>query len=93
MMMFKVITESWIEREYLKESENLWFNEFTFLDEAKISQHFCWLPRRCSITGNIYWLQRMIRGRRTYTGPGEPVHEDHYYEPREFLMLKLRGGF
>ena len=34
---------------------------------------FCWLPKRCYLTGKKLWCCRAYRGENWVTGPGEPL--------------------
>lgn len=66
-------------------------SENDFLDRAEIKLMWSWLPRRCAITGEWLCFDLCYRARRIYTGPGEPVVEDRWYEKHNFLMLRLKG--
>ena len=51
---------------------------------------FCWLPKRCSLTGKRLWLQYVYKQTAMWTGPGDNIFEHRYYDKHEFLLARLR---
>ena len=52
---------------------------------------FCWLPKRCYLTGKKLWGCRAYRGENWITGPGEPLMLSYWIEKTEFLVWNLKG--
>jgi hypothetical protein len=52
---------------------------------------FCWLPKRCYISGKKLWGKQAYYGERWITGPGEPIMEPYWIEKSEFLIWNLKG--
>ena len=48
------------------------------------------LLRRCYLTGKILWFKKSIRVTCMITGPGDPVIEDYWCEPNEFLIFEMK---
>jgi len=61
-----------------------------FNDRAVFEYHVSMIPRRCYNTRRWIWGQA-VRGRRTITGPGEPVIEDRWYHRHEATIMILKG--
>jgi hypothetical protein len=62
-----------------------WFKRATIENRRSL-----W-PRRCEITGRSLWLKRSVRATRVYTGPGDPVVEQRWFEPNAVIFLFLKG--
>lgn len=52
---------------------------------------FIFLPRKCSLTGRMLYMEMVYKQTAMYTGPGDPVFEYRYYDKNEFLLCKLKG--
>lgn len=61
-----------------------------FNDRAEYTYRYSFLPRRCYNTGRLLWLTTALRGRAMWTGPGEPVIEDRWYDSTEGLIIMLK---
>lgn len=48
------------------------------------------LPRRCYLSGRQLWFRKSIRVTSMITGPGDPVIEDYWCEPNEFLIFEMK---
>ena len=66
-------------------------NNKTWLQRAYVKLVFCIWPRRCYITDKLLMFTYAYRATRVYTGPGDPVYEDRWYDKDEFLILRLQG--
>lgn len=64
-----------------------------FMDHAEVDYKYSLLPRRCYKTGRQLWLDRAVRARRTWTGPGTPVTEDRWYDRSAFLVMRIKGKY
>lgn len=73
--------------------EDGWFNEFTFLDEARVEKKFALIPHQCVVTKKWIWLESAIRARRRHIVPSGSRNEDRWFLPQEYTMLALKGGF
>jgi phage-related protein len=62
----------------------------TFHDRAQWQLKFAWLPKRCLLSNKCIWLKFAYRGRAMYTGPGDPVFEDHWHETTEHIIWQLK---
>ena len=69
-----------------------WVNEFTFLDEAYVQKRFALFPHKCHQSNKWIWLEFGFRARRSRAVPSGLMHEDHWYTPVEYTMLKLKGA-
>lgn len=58
---------------------------------VEIKLKFLFLPRKCSISGNLLWLTLAYKKIAMYTGPGEPIIETRYYDRHEYLIAKICG--
>ncbi len=48
-------------------------------------------PQRCLISRKLLWPgTQAYRGRAVWTGPGEPVIEEHWHERHEHLIWQLK---
>lgn len=63
----------------------------SFTGRAQWALKFCWLPRRCKISQKLMWLEWAYRGQAVWTGPGDPVIEQHWVERLEYLVAKIKG--
>lgn len=61
------------------------------LSRSTVELKRTWLPRSCYVSKRLLWFCQAYRARRIITGPGTPVIEDRWYDPDEFLILKLKG--
>jgi hypothetical protein len=61
-----------------------------FMDRARFEYKFCFWPRRCYNTKQWLWLTTAMRGRAIWTGPGEPVVEDRWYDNNEALIMMIK---
>lgn len=61
-----------------------------FYNRAIWRLKFMWWPKRSAITGRILWLRYAYEGLSMWTGPGDPVLEFRYHEPKEHLIWKLK---
>jgi hypothetical protein len=48
-------------------------------------------PKRCDISDKMLWLKHAYKQTAMYTGPGDPVFEDRWYDKNEFLLAKIKG--
>jgi hypothetical protein len=48
------------------------------------------LPRRCYLSGKFIWLKRCEVITSMVTGPGEPLFETYWCNPKEFLLNELK---
>lgn len=53
---------------------------------------FAWLPHRCKLTHRRIWLEYAYCATYMWTGPGEPVYEDHWHDKNEHLLWRLKGN-
>lgn len=63
----------------------------TWLDRAQYEYKFSFWPRRCYKTNRLIWLETAMRGRAVWTGPGDPVTEDRWYNSDEALIMMIKG--
>jgi hypothetical protein len=52
---------------------------------------FIFFPRKCFFSNKILWLELAYKQTAIYSGPGEPIFEDRWYDKNEFLMAKIKG--
>ena len=64
--------------------------DVVFLERARFEYRYCLWPRRCYNTYRWLWLTTAVRGRAIWTGPGEPVVEDRWYNSDEALIIMLK---
>ena len=64
--------------------------DVVFLERAQFTYRYCLWPRRCYRTNQWLWLETAIRGRAMWTGPGEPVFEDRWYNSNEALIMMIK---
>lgn len=48
-------------------------------------------PRRCALSDQWLWMTTVYKGTRTITGPGTPVIECYWIEPKNFLLATIKG--
>ena len=65
-------------------------DDTAFNERAWFGYRYCFWPRRCYKTGRWLWLETAMRGRAMWTGPGEPVFEDRWYDSEEALIMMLK---
>ena len=63
--------------------------DVVFLERACFEYQYCLWPRRCYNTDRWLWLKTAVRGRAIWTGPGEPVVEDRWYDINESLIMMI----
>jgi len=61
-----------------------------FYDRAVYKYKWCWIPRRCYDTKKILWLTWAVRGRATWTGPGDPVIETRWYDRNRAILMFMK---
>lgn len=61
-----------------------------FLERAQFNYKYCLWPRRCYNTNRWLWLETVVRGRAIWTGPGEPVIEDRWYDSDQAVIMMLK---
>ena len=64
--------------------------EDTWFERARFEYKYCVWPRRCYKTGRWLWLETAMRGRAIWTGPGEPVIDDRWFNSNEALIMMLK---
>lgn len=52
---------------------------------------FVIFPKRCFITGKLLILEKAYKQTAMWTGPGDPVFEDRWYDKNEFLVARIKG--
>ena len=62
-----------------------------FMNRAQFEYKYSLWPRRCYNTGRWLWLETAMRGRAIWTGPGEPVVDDRWYDSNEALIMMIKG--
>ena len=62
-----------------------------FLERATIELKWSWWPRRCALTNEWLCFDLAYKATRVWTGPGEPVIEQRWYDRYEFLFFRLKG--
>lgn len=48
-------------------------------------------PRHCSISNKILCLKFVYKQTAMWSGPGDSVFEDRWYDKNEFLMARIKG--
>ena len=51
---------------------------------------FTWFPKRCHFTGKILWMKFAYKQTAMYSGPGDVIFEERWYDKKEFLIAKLK---
>jgi hypothetical protein len=62
-----------------------------FRQRATWKIKFCWWPRRCYLSDRGLWLRQAYLGETVWTGPGEPILEQHWLDPQEYIIGKIKG--
>lgn len=52
---------------------------------------FCFLPKRCAVTGKQLWGKRAYHGYHILTGPGLPIDVHFWIDKDEFLFWNLKN--
>ena len=52
---------------------------------------FVWLPKRCHFTDKLLWLKYAYVQTAMYTGPGDAIFEERWYDKNEFILEKIKG--
>ncbi len=65
-------------------------NMATWLDEAEVKLTSCIWPRKCYSSGKWMFFEHAYKTTRTWTGPGDPVHEHRWYSKNEYLMWRIK---
>lgn len=60
------------------------------LKRARWDVKFAVLPHRCVATDKLIWGHSAMRGVRVIDGPGTPVIEHYWMDPKEFTAWKLK---
>lgn len=50
------------------------------------------IPRRCYLSDKPLWLKRCEVVYCMVTGPGDPVYETFWCDPKEFLFYEIKNG-
>ena len=61
-----------------------------FYDRAQYEYVWCLWPRRCYLTQKKLWLTWALRGRSVWTGPGDAVVEDRWFDRDQALIMFMR---
>lgn len=48
------------------------------------------LPRKCYLSGRSIWLKKSICVTSMVTGPGEPMFQSYWCDPKEFLIFEMK---
>ena len=48
-------------------------------------------PRKCHFTGKWLWMEKAYQQVAMWTGPGDPVFEERWYDKKEFLIARIKG--
>ena len=73
------------------EIESMWYGEGLWSKRAQWSLCFCWIPRKCAISGKWIWLDLAYHGQLMYTGPGDPHHDSRWHDANEHLIWLLKA--
>lgn len=57
----------------------------------KTFKKFIFIPKRCFISNKLLWLTYVYVQTCRYTGPGDVIYEDIYFDKNEFIFAKLAG--
>lgn len=70
-------------------STDYWmFNNRRIGHETKLSLR----PRRCYLSNKPLWFKKCDVVYCMVTGPGTPVYEEYWCDPKEFLLYEIRHG-
>lgn len=64
-----------------------WFDRHCIGWEQKLS---VW-PRRCYYSNKLLWFKQAYMGTSVLTGPGDPIFEYRWVDPKQYLFLKIKG--
>jgi len=69
---------------------NNWYN--MYFDRHVISNKlkFSFFPRKCCISNKSLWFKMAYKSTAMFTGPGDPIHEDRWYDKNEFILKQLK---
>lgn len=62
-----------------------------FRRRATWRYRFCWWPQRCFVSNRSIWLKRAVQGQVVWTGPGDPILEQHWLDKDEYIIGKIKG--
>jgi hypothetical protein len=48
-------------------------------------------PRKCYLSGKHLWLKQCVVVTSMITGPGAPMFEDFWCDPKEFFLDEIKG--
>lgn len=65
-------------------SEDWWFKRSSGWKKV-----FCFMPRKCHLTGERMWFKTCYRGGYMISGPGTPVTKFYYVKPDDFIIWNL----
>lgn len=51
---------------------------------------FSFLPRRCYLSNKPLWFKKSVVVTSMVTGPGKPVFETYWCDPKEFFIDQFR---
>jgi hypothetical protein len=51
---------------------------------------FALLPHRCYLSNRLIWLKFAYRQMAMYSGPGDVIYDERWYNKHEFLIAKLK---
>lgn len=51
---------------------------------------FVWFPKRCHISNKKLWLKYAYVQTALWTGPGDEIFENRWYDKNEFLIARLK---
>lgn len=63
--------------------------DYAFESRAVYEYKFSFIPRRCYNTKKLIF-GLALRGRRIYTGPGDPVVEDRWFHRHEGILKLMK---
>ena len=52
---------------------------------------FVFFPKKCHITDKVLMFEYAYKQTAMWTGPGDPVFEDRWYDKNEFLIARIKG--
>ena len=56
----------------------------------KVTQKRSLLPRKCFLSDKPLWFKKCEVVSTMLTGPGDPIFEDFWCDPKEFLLHELK---
>lgn len=62
-----------------------------WIESSHVSLCRPWWPQRCIITKKLLWITPALCVIRIITGPGMPIKEIHWIEPRAYTLQCLKG--